>query len=361
MSSIRINIKKAVNSDRVFLLCVSVYVLGTYCFASYHGLHDRFSAVMYVIPAVLQFFTIGMLFYAFYILYVMIKIRPQKLFAYLRLELKKWLLNYQFVRGSVNYVAICIFLSAMTSFKSLIPDINSFSWDPALANFDRQLHGGLAPWEIIQPLVGMPVISHFIDIIYGAWFVVMLTAVFWFIFISKNEQLRRQFLLTYILSWAINGTVLAVFFSSVGPAFFANVYPETINPYQGLMAYLNNADASYPLVALEAQKMLWEFYQSSALGTAGGISSMPSMHVSIAFLILLACWRAHYFAPKVFGSIFLALILIGSVHLGWHYAIDGYLSIVTTLMIWKLSAYLVSNEITKPVTCEVIERKTDPA
>jgi hypothetical protein len=29
-----------------------------------------------------------------------------------------------------------------------------------------------------------------------------------------------------------------------------------------------------------------------------------------------------------------AVILVGSVHLGWHYAIDGYAAIVGTLVIW---------------------------
>tara|TARA_R110001592_G_scaffold6774_13_gene36865 strand:+ start:5927 stop:7030 length:1104 start_codon:yes stop_codon:yes gene_type:complete len=361
MSSIRTNLRKAVISDSTFFLCVSIYVLSTYCFASYRGLEDRFSVVMYVVPAILQFLTVGMLFYAFYIIYVMIKLRPQKLFSFLGLELKTWFLSYKSVRGSLDFLATCIFLSAMTSFKSLIPDMNAFSWDPALANFDRLIHGGLAPWEIIQPVFGMPFLTHFIDITYGAWFVIMLTAIFWFVFIAENEQLRKQFLLTYILSWAINGTVLAVLFSSAGPAFFSGIYPEVTNPYQGLMTYLNDASTSYPLFALKAQKMLWDFYQSSALGTAGGISSMPSMHVSIAFLILLACRRSHSLALTLFASIFLVLILVGSVHLAWHYAIDGYLSIITTALIWKLSAYLASYQIISPVNCRVVEKNADCA
>lgn len=31
-----------------------------------------------------------------------------------------------------------------------------------------------------------------------------------------------------------------------------------------------------------------------------------------------------------------ALILFGSVLLGWHYAIDGYFSIAATIVIWKI-------------------------
>jgi hypothetical protein len=35
------------------------------------------------------------------------------------------------------------------------------------------------------------------------------------------------------------------------------------------------------------------------------------------------------------------LIMIGSVHLGWHYAVDGYASVLTIPLIWKLSGMIV--------------------
>ncbi|MDN3683797.1 hypothetical protein QW180_05815 [Vibrio sinaloensis] len=38
--------------------------------------------------------------------------------------------------------------------------------------------------------------------------------------------------------------------------------------------------------------------------------------------------------------LYVVAIQIGSVHLAWHYAIDGYLSIVLTLILWKLCGVL---------------------
>ena len=50
------------------------------------------------------------------------------------------------------------------------------------------------------------------------------------------------------------------------------------------------------------------------------------------------------FYSRIFGSAmwtFALMIQIGWVHLAWHYAIDGYLAAVITVVIWKASGWLV--------------------
>jgi uncharacterized membrane protein len=50
-------------------------------------------------------------------------------------------------------------------------------------------------------------------------------------------------------------------------------------------------------------------------------------------LFALVGWRT----SRLLGWLFTAyacVILIGSVHLGWHYAVDGYFSIAGALLIW---------------------------
>jgi hypothetical protein len=57
------------------------------------------------------------------------------------------------------------------------------------------------------------------------------------------------------------------------------------------------------------------------------------MHLSMATLVALVLARRHRLlvAPAI---LFVAFILVGSVHLGWHYAVDGYASILGTLGLW---------------------------
>ncbi len=60
---------------------------------------------------------------------------------------------------------------------------------------------------------------------------------------------------------------------------------------------------------------------------------MPSMHIAAGFLLFLLTLRLHWALRLVAGA-YVVLLLIGSVHLGWHYAIDGYVSIICTYAIW---------------------------
>ena len=68
---------------------------------------------------------------------------------------------------------------------------------------------------------------------------------------------------------------------------------------------------------------------------------MPSMHVSIATIIALLLRRLRL---ACIGWMFLALICIGSVHLGWHNAVDAIVSVVGTLAIWKAVSQLLREE-----------------
>jgi hypothetical protein len=151
-----------------------------------------------------------------------------------------------------------------------------------------------------------------------------------------------QFFLSFVLSWGLLGTLAAIVFSSAGPCYFGAVTGMP-DPFAGLMDYLRAANLHVPVWSLHVQDMLWRDYLQAGTGPGSGISAMPSMHVATAVLFALLGWRVSR-ALGIALTGFAALIMIGSVHLGWHYAIDGYAGAAGADVIWKAVGWALARE-----------------
>lgn len=250
--------------------------------------------------------------------------------------LRKNYLNIEAVFGFVlMYFIVFPFFSVFSSFKSTIPVFNPFSWDKTFSDIDRWLHFGHFPWEFLQPVLANQAIIKALDLLYMMWFYVLFAVCLWMAW-SRYRRLRVQFFTTFFLSWIVLGTFMAIFFSSAGPCYYQEVVSGE-NPYRTLMStlqgvvYGNNAH----LIAIFNQKRLWEAFETgNRLMYGGGISAMPSLHVAIAVLFALVGLKSH----PALGVLFIAyayLIFIGSICLGWHYAIDGYIGALLTVLIWR--------------------------
>ena len=220
--------------------------------------------------------------------------------------------------------------TAFTGVKSAIPHVVPFSFDPWFADVDAMLHGGDA-WLLIQPLVGYPIVSFVINFIYDSWLLALYFVFLLFALWMERPRLRQQFLVSYALCWIVLGSIAATLMASVGPCFYDDFFGS--DRYAPLMQYLGQASAQYPMSVLEVQQRLLDWSDTETINVGRGISAMPSMHISIAMLYALAGARISRFWGWV-GAIYTLLILVGSVHLGYHYAIDGYLSIIATAAIW---------------------------
>jgi hypothetical protein len=202
--------------------------------------------------------------------------------------------------------------------------------DSYLSRIDKVIHFNYLPSNLLHFILGYPKITLFIDFCYLAWGSIFIYSLL-YMACHKNRPLRIQFFLSLALCWIILGNVLAVVLSSAGPCYFSEVTKSPINPYTQLFDYLKSIPG---LKAVGIQSSIWNAFQAGIFMPLGGISAMPSMHVSVATLLALLYKNLGKWRGLILTS-FAVIIQLGSIHLGWHYAVDGYLSAIITIIIWK--------------------------
>ncbi|MCF8709398.1 phosphatase PAP2 family protein [Rhizorhapis sp. SPR117] len=282
----------------------------------------------------------------FYILWVLAAHRPDMPIAFLRSMAREHDLPERLLRAAPLLLATAVFMPAFSGIKASIPYMNAFTWDPAFTRWDSMIHGGDA-WKLLYPILQSPFATFLISMAYQSWLLLVCLGVPLIILWHEGGRLRAQFLLSYFLSWLILGTVSALAFASVGPCFVDYFYGSA--HFQPLMDRLVEIDRHYPLLALDVQNELIAWQQQNSTGLGRGISAMPSMHVSIATLFAILGWQVSKSAGLALTA-FLLVIQTGSVLLGYHYAIDGYVSAVGTLIIWWFCGKMVavSDELRRP-------------
>jgi hypothetical protein len=261
-------------------------------------------------------------------------------FAALKTKLLDDILAPERISNTVHaFLVNGIFFVGFLAIKKAIPAAVPFSWDETFMKWDRVVHFGLLPHEALAPLFQHPFITFIINVNYNLWFLALLACFFWQGFARYDSPLRQKFLTAYLLTWLIGTCIFGTIFSSAGPCFYGFV-ADGENPYAGLMSYLAAANELYPIWAVPTQETLWQSHLAGH-GEIEGVSAMPSMHVATTILFILLAFAA---GKHRLGWAFIAFslsIFLGSVLLGWHYAVDGYAGGLIALACWKLAEFIV--------------------
>lgn len=243
--------------------------------------------------------------------------------------------------GLVLFSCIAIFHGTFTSLKSMLPELHPFAFDPAIADLDEMLHAGPA-WMQVRLLDSLTGVIQFF---YGPIWFTLVTGVTFAMCVANPSRLRSQYIWTFLLCWTVLGIVIAGCFMSGGPVFYDRLLGE--DRFAGLTAHMTSLMATEG-VTFEYPELLWTAYVTKTTGLGTGISAFPSLHLAMSTLFFLAAHRFNRMLGWVMLG-FLVVIMLGSVHLGWHYAVDGYFSIIATTAIWKMVG----------VRLKIAERQTD--
>lgn len=246
-------------------------------------------------------------------------------------------------------LVFALLIAAFNAFKQFILMRLGFGYDPILAEIDRTIFFGVDPWRITHALLPSPWETYIIDHAYHGWFLPMAGGTVLCAFAPESlRALRVRYLLSYALIWILIGSVAAMAFPAAGPCF----QPFLVGPGSGfddLLTRLHAEAAVLPggIAALDNQAYLRAALGQGHIVVGAGISAMPSVHNALAILFALAAFQVGPFVGRVMTG-YAVLIWIGSIHLGWHYAIDGIVAALLTWLIWRFSGWATDRLLAPP-------------
>lgn len=222
-----------------------------------------------------------------------------------------------------------------SSLKMLIPRFVPFWLDDSFAAMDRLLFLGHQPWELTHALFGSVPATMFIDRMYSLWVLLLSVAIVGFALFAPRVD-RARFFMAFSLAWVVLGVGGAWLLASAGPCYSALIGATSAPEFAELMQRLGrfSVETQGAIDAPGWQQLLWRSHSTETYAFGMGISAMPSLHNAIATLYALAAFRMGR-AIGLLMSFYALLIFIGSVHLGWHYAVDGIFGAGAMLLIWR--------------------------
>ena len=235
--------------------------------------------------------------------------------------------------------ALLIFTSVFSAIKTTMPVGRGFLFDVAQADIDKAIHFGVDPWRWLYAVAENSFVLRVVEANYNvAWFLICYFTLYWIVTSPHTHRIRIRYVLTWLASWIVVGNLMASHWLSAGPAFYGLVTGDTARFGEQLL-FLSQS-AGEPNSAHNFQSYLWRLYQTGLPGIGSGISAFPSMHVAVATLNALFVGELSRRWASVMWA-YVALVIGSSVYLAWHYAIDGYVSVITVSAVyWALRRFL---------------------
>lgn len=217
--------------------------------------------------------------------------------------------------------------SAFLPLKYAIPREVSFWLDRPLAAAERSWFGADL-WVLLDRLFGWAAMP--MDWLYGCWLPTQ-SLILFLLILARPSRAKTRALIAYSLAWFLLGVVGAVMLSSAGPLFYDRIYGGSTFAALGETLRARGA-----WVAIAESDRMWAAAAGRDPGMVAGISAVPSVHVAISLWMWLV---ARDLAPRfaLTALVYFALVWVGSVQLGWHYASDGMAGVVGMLAVWRLA------------------------
>lgn len=207
--------------------------------------------------------------------------------------------------------------------KPAIPIINSRNYDHDLVQFSAWLFGGTLPslW-LIERVSEWQLFA--LDVSYNLFMPGLALSLMFAVYVQGLKGGVRLSIAQFIGLFVC--LLIALLFPSQGPIF---VYEDA---FQSKLGGLPSGHMAQYLLAGVADYA----HDPHGVPLVAGIAAMPSYHV-FSWACGFMYWR---YLPKpvlAIGVLACALNWLSTVALGWHYALDGLVSLLLVVPVWKIS------------------------
>jgi len=240
---------------------------------------------------------------------------------------ERWRLGRGLAVGSA-LISFYLTYLAYRNLKSVVPLLRPEHFDRQLADLDRALFLGQDPAALLHAVLGTGVSAHVLSAGYMLFFAFIPVTLAGALVFSRDLRAGLFYTTAQSINWLL-GAGSYFLLPSVGP-----IYAEPA------------AFADLPVTGVgRLQELLLDqrlqFLGDPGAGIAQSIAAFSSLHVSIFFTGVLA---AHLLRldrrVKLAAWLLLAVTLLSTVYLGWHYVVDDIAGLLLAAMSVALACVL---------------------
>jgi PAP2 superfamily len=223
---------------------------------------------------------------------------------------------------------------AYRNLKAIVPLVRPGElFDGQLADVDRAMFAGHQPAALLHSILGTGIVTHVFSTFYVAFIVFLPLTIGVSLVFSRRLEAGLYYTTAQSINWVL-GAGSYLLLPSLGPAY----------AHPAAFAALPVSEVTHLQAVLMDQRIA--FLQSPATATPQAIAAFASLHISMSFTAALA---AHAFGAgrrlKIALWAWLAVTMVGTIYLGWHYVADNVAGLVMGASALALSGLLTGIDV----------------